>query len=152
MARKKQNGNGQGTVYPRKNKQGKIIGYRGSYYAPDGKRRYVSAKRKGDAKRALRQAMTDADRGFVFDGETLTLEDYLTCWLIDSVKDTVRRSTYAQYESVVNRHIIPALGRLTLKSITPAHAPFIVRSWTVGSRPAQSSTSTSRSTRRSSRQ
>jgi integrase len=59
MARKKQNGNGQGTVYPRKNKSGKVIGYRGSYFAPDGRRRYVSAK-KGDTEKALRQVMTDA--------------------------------------------------------------------------------------------
>ena len=34
MARKKQKGNGAGTVYPRRNKQGKVIGYRGSYFAP----------------------------------------------------------------------------------------------------------------------
>jgi integrase len=78
MARKKERCNGSGTVYPRKNKQGKIMGYRGSYFAPDGKRRYVSARRKGDAERALRQAMRDADRGFVFDGGTLILGDYLT--------------------------------------------------------------------------
>jgi integrase len=71
--------------------------------------------------------MTDADRGFVFDGGTLTLEDYLTRWLTDSVKDTVRRSTFVQYESVVNRHIIPALGRLKLKSLTPAHARSLYR-------------------------
>ena len=127
MARKKERGNGSGTVYPRKNKQGKIIGYRGSYFAPDGKRRYVSAKRKGDAEKALRQAMTDADRGFVFDGGTLSLEDYLTRWLRDSVKDTVRRSTFVQYASVVNRHLIPALGRLKLKAITPAHALSLYR-------------------------
>jgi integrase len=127
MGKKKERGNGSGTVYPRKNKQGKIIGYRGSYFAPDGKRRYVSAKRKGDAERALRQAMTDADRGFVFDGGTLTLDDYLTRWLKDSVENTVRRSTFAQYESVVNRHLIPALGRLKLKSITPAHARSLYR-------------------------
>jgi integrase len=127
MGKKKERGNGSGTVYPRKNKQGKIIGYRGSYFAPDGKRRYVSAKRKGDAERALRQAMTDADRGFVYDGGTLSLEDYLTRWLKDSVEDTVRRSTFAQYKSVVNRHLIPALGRLKLKSITPAHARSLYR-------------------------
>ena len=36
MARKKERGNGSGSVYPRKNKQGKIIGYRGSYFAPEG--------------------------------------------------------------------------------------------------------------------
>src|ERR687890_600961 len=127
MAKKKERGNGSGTVYPRKNKQGKIIGYRGSYFAPDGKRRYVSAKRKGDAEKALRQAMTDADRGFVFDGVTLTLENYLTRWLTDSVKDTVRRSTFVQYKSVVNRHLIPALGRLKLKALTPAHARSLYR-------------------------
>lgn len=127
MAKKKERGNGSGSVYPRKNKQGKIIGYRGSYFAPDGKRRYVSAKRKGDAEKALRQAMTDADRGFVFDGGTLTLENYLTRWLTDSVKDTVRRSTFVQYKSVVNRHLIPALGRLKLKALTPAHARSLYR-------------------------
>jgi integrase len=71
--------------------------------------------------------MTDADRGFVFDGGTLTLDDYLTRWLKDSVENTVRRSTFAQYESVVNRHLIPALGRLKLKSITPAHARSLYR-------------------------
>ena len=86
MARKKQNGNGQGTVYPRKNKQGKVIGYRGSYFAPDGKRRYVFAKKRSDAERALRQAMTDAERGLVFEPGTVTVEGYLDRWLADSVK------------------------------------------------------------------
>jgi integrase len=152
MARKKERGNGSGTVYPRKNKQGKIIGYRGSYFAPDGKRRYVSAKRKGDAEKALRQAMTDADRGFVFDGGTLSLEDYLTRWLRDSVKDTVRRSTFVQYASVVNRHLIPALGRLKLKAITPAHALSTEKNWTPGLRLAPCNISTSRCIRRSSKQ
>jgi integrase len=77
MAKKKERGNGTGTVYLRKNKQGKIIGYRGSYFAPDGKRRYVSAKKKRDAERALRQAMTDAERGLVFEAGTATVEKYL---------------------------------------------------------------------------
>jgi integrase len=125
--RKKQQGNGTGTVYPRKNKDGKIFGYRGAYHGPDGKRRYVSAKTKSDAERELRQAMTDADRGFVFEAGSLTLEDYLTRWLKDSVKDTVRRSTFVQYVSIVNRHIVPALGRLKLKALTPAHARSLYR-------------------------
>lgn len=127
MGKVKQSGNGTGTVYPRKNKAGKVIGYRGSYFAPDGKRRYVSAKKKGDAERKLRQAMTDADRGFVFDGGNVALEDYLTRWLSDSVQNTVRRSTFVQYKSVVNRHIVPALGRLQLRSLTPAHARALYR-------------------------
>ena len=87
----------------------------------------MSAKRKGDAERALRQAMTNADRGFIFEAGTLTLEDYLTRWLKDSVKDTVRRSTFVQYASVVNRHLVPTLGRLKLKALTAAHARSLYR-------------------------
>jgi integrase len=127
VARKKERGNGTGTVYPRKNKQGKTIGYRGSYFAPDGRRRYVSAKKKGDAEKALRQAMTDADRGLVCEPGTLTLRAYLDRWLKDSVRDTVRRSTFVQYESIVNRHIVPALGRLSIKALTPAHVRGLYR-------------------------
>ena len=67
MAKKRQRGNGAGTVYPRRNKEGKVTGYRGSYFTADGKRRYVSAKRKTECERKLRDAMTDADRGLIFD-------------------------------------------------------------------------------------
>ena len=127
MAKRKQRGNGAGTVYPRKNKVGKIIGYRGSYFAPDGKRRYVSAKKKGDAEKALRQAMTDAEHGLLFEAGARTVEAYMNRWLTDSVRGTVRRSTYAQYESVLNRHINPAFGRVKLNSLIPAHVRSLYR-------------------------
>jgi integrase len=39
MARKKQQGNGSGTIYPRKNKDGKVTSYLGSYLTLDSKRR-----------------------------------------------------------------------------------------------------------------
>ena len=121
MARKKQKGNGTGTVYPRKNKDGKVIGYRGSYFAPDGKRRYVSAKKKSEAEKALRRAMADADRGLVSEAGTLTVGKYLEDKWLPDIKDTVRRKTFVQYESVVRCHLAPALGRLKLVSLTPAH-------------------------------
>ena len=79
MVKKRERGNGTGTVYPRKNKQDKIISYLGAYHGPDGKRRYASAKKKGECQRRLREAMTDADRSLIFDhpdlhsGSTLAL-------------------------------------------------------------------------------
>lgn len=118
MARKKQIGNGQGTVYPRKNKSGKVIGYRGSYFAPDGRRRYVSAK-TGDTEKALRQVMTDADRGLVFEAGTLTVGGYLSRWLTDSVKNTVRGTTFERYEQITRKHIAPEVGRVKLKALNP---------------------------------
>ena len=119
MAKKKQRGNGAGTVYPRKNKDGKVIGYRGSYIV-NGKRYYVSAKTKTETEQKLRQAMTDADRGLVFEAGALTLGDYLDKWL-PSIKDTVRQRTWERYEQLVRVHIKPALGSKKLKDLTRAH-------------------------------
>src|ERR687893_269867 len=126
MAKKKQRGNGAGTVYPRKNKDGKIIGYRGSYIV-NGKRYYVSAKTKTETDQKLRQAMTDADRGLTFDAGGLTLGDYLDRWLNDSVRDTVRQRTWERYEQMVRVHIKPTLGRVKLKALTSTHARGLYR-------------------------
>jgi integrase len=120
VAKKKQRGNGTGMVYPRKNKDGKITSYRGSYFV-DGKRHEVSAKTRTETEQKLRQAMTDADRGLTFDAGSLTLSDYLDRWLNDSVRDTVRDTTFERYEQIVRVHIKPALGRVKLKDLTPTH-------------------------------
>ncbi len=75
----------------------------------------------------LREARAGADAGLVFDAGTLTLANYLDRWLADSVKDTVRQRTYERYESIVRVHIKPALGRVKLKALTPAHARALYR-------------------------
>jgi integrase len=51
----------------------------------------------------------------------VTLGEYLDRWLADSVKSTVRTSTYERHEEIVRLHIKPSLGRLGLKKLTPAH-------------------------------
>jgi integrase len=65
--------------------------------------------------------MTDADRGFIFDAGSLTLGDYLDLWLNDSVRNTVRDTTFERYEQIVRMHIKPVLGRSRLKQPTPPH-------------------------------
>src|SRR5215211_1570128 len=118
MARKKKRGNGQGTVAPRRNKAGKIIGFVGAFFGPDGKRHWVSAKTKTECWRKLNMAMADADRGTLPGPANLTVEQYLTSWLADSVKGTVSRATYDSYKRDVYYHIIPELGRRKLKELT----------------------------------
>lgn len=113
-------GNGSGTVYPRKNKDGKTTSYLGSYFTPDGKRRYVSARSKTECREKLRYAMADADGGLMFDAGTLTMGHFLDKWL-PSIKDTVRQRTWERYEQLVRVHIKPALGSAKLKSLTRSH-------------------------------
>ena len=45
---------------------------------------------KEEARKALREAHSNADAGLVFDAGKLTVGEYLDRWLADSVKDTVR--------------------------------------------------------------
>jgi integrase len=127
---KRTRGNGEGDVYPRRNKEGKIIGYRGAYWVQTAKgprRRYVSGKNKGETRAALTKAKADRDGGLVFEAGALTVGQYLSRWLSDSVRDTGRPTTYARYEQNARRHIIPSLGRLKLKNLAPAHVRSLYR-------------------------
>jgi len=113
MARKRERGNGDGDVWPRKNKQGKIIGYRASYWVdtPSGpKRRYVSGKNKGETRAALGKARSGREGGFLIDPSTTTLGEYLDGWLEDT-SGTLRQRTWERYEQIVRVHIKPMLGR-----------------------------------------
>ncbi|MDP9477167.1 MAG: site-specific integrase [Actinomycetota bacterium] len=122
-------GNGEGSIYPYKNKAGKVIGYRGSYWvhtAAGSKRRYISGKKREDVRDELAKALSDRADGLVFDAGALTVGEYLDRWLKD-VEDTVRRSTHEGYEYAVGPHIKPALGRIKLKDLTPAHVRWFYR-------------------------
>src|ERR687889_1043580 len=94
MAKKKQQGNGSGTIYARKNKDGKTIGYRGSYFTPDGRRRYVSAKTKTGCREKLRRGLSDADQGVVFDARNQTVGGYIMHWLEEFSKTELSQRTH----------------------------------------------------------
>lgn len=127
MGKTKSRANGDGDVFPRKNKDGKITSYRGAYFGSDGKRRYVSGKTKEEARKALREARSGADQGLVFDAGMLTVAEYLDRWLEDSVQGSVRRSTYESYGRQARRYVTPAVGRVRLKALTPAHVQGLYR-------------------------
>ncbi len=75
----------------------------------------------------LTKAMADRDGGITYDAGKLTVEQHLRRWLSDSVRDTVRQRTYERYESIVRVHLIPAIGRIKLKTLTPAHVRGLYR-------------------------
>jgi len=122
-------GNGEGSIYPYKNKAGKVIGYRGSYWihtAEGPKRRYISGKKREDVRDKLAKALSDRADGLVFEVGTMTVGEYLDRWLGD-VRDTVRKSTHEGYEYAVRPHIKPALGRIKLKDLNPAQIRWFYR-------------------------
>jgi integrase len=65
--------------------------------------------------------MADRNGGLIFDVGNLTVGEYLDSWLSDSVRGTVRPSTFERHEGIIRLHIKPSLGRVGLKKLTPAH-------------------------------
>lgn len=116
-------GNSEGSIYVWK-RGGKKIGYRGSYFvdtAEGPKRRYITGKTREDVAEKLAKAISDRDGGLVFDAGSLTAGEYLTRWLTDSVRGTVRSSTYRSYGRVVNGHLVCGIGREKLAKLRPDH-------------------------------
>ncbi len=83
------------------------------------KRKSVYGKTYDEVKRKLNTLRADADKGLVFDAGSLTVEKYLEAWLTDTVKGTVRESTFGSYSRTVNNYLIPGVGRVKLKNLKP---------------------------------
>src|SRR5215211_4491511 len=111
----------------RKRKDGR---YEGRFVAmtPTGpKRRYVYGKKYKDVEKKLVALMGDATRGLVYYHENMSVGNYLEQWLETAVRGTVRPRTYERYRSIVQVHLVPAIGRVKLKSLTPAHVRGLYR-------------------------
>ena len=117
MAKKR--GNGEGSIYRRTD--GRWVGQYLVHTAKGPKYRYLYGRTRAVVAEKLTKAMADRDSGLIFDAGKMTVGEYLDRWLSDSVKGTVRVSTYERHEEIVRLHIKPSLGRVGLKKLTPAH-------------------------------
>ena len=119
-------GNGEGSISKRSGG-----GWMAQYYVLSGtggrERRTLYAKTRTEAARKLARAIGERDTGFVVDAGRLTVGDYLERWLEDSVKETVRVSTYETYRYMVGPHLVPFLGALKLRDINPVHVRALYR-------------------------
>src|ERR671912_1435515 len=117
MAKKR--GNNEGSIYRRKN--GTWAAQYTVWTAEGRKRRSVAGKTRAEVSRKLTEAMADRDGGLLYDAGKLTIGEYLNRWLADSVKGTVKETTYANYVYITHKHISPALGHVKLKTLIPAY-------------------------------
>jgi integrase len=82
------------------------------------KRKTIYAKSYEECRKALTEAMANADKGLTYDAGSKTIESYLSDWLSD-IEGTVRHNTFIRYEGIVNNHISPTLRRTKLSRLTP---------------------------------
>ena len=112
-------GNGEGTITRRKDGRWEA---RYVVHTDKGvKRPVIYGRTRKEVADKLAKAVANSVDGLVFDDENLTVGEHLDRWLEDSVRGCVRDSTFDRYKIAVRIHIKPALGRLKLKKLTPAH-------------------------------
>lgn len=123
MSRKR--GNGEGTIHRRKN------GWCAQYtvYTAEGrKRKTLYGKTRAEVAARLAKALSDREDGLTFDAKNVTVGEFLDRWLKDSVEGNVGPRTLSNYQLQVRQHIRPALGRIKLKALSPAHVQGLYRS------------------------
>ncbi len=118
-------GNGEGTITRRKD--GRWEGKYTVYTAEGPKRRALYGKTRKEVADKLARALADRASGYTFDAENMTVGEYLDRWLKDSDQGSVRTSTYERHEQIVRLHLKPALGRVKLSKLSPAHLQGLYR-------------------------
>ena len=85
------------------------------------KRKALYGNSRKEVTNKLAQALAKSDDGVLFDDEGQSLGEYIEWWLTTSKRGRVKATTYESYAREVRKHIIPGLGRIRLKSLSPAH-------------------------------
>ncbi len=131
-------GNGEGSIYRRND--GRWVG---EMTIEGRKRKFVYGKTRKEVQEKLQTALQELQQGIVMTGTARqTLEQFLTDWLENSQKQSVRARTYERYEEIVRLHIAPVLGRHRLQKLSAQHVQafglagnmaFIAPGWRLGS-------------------
>lgn len=89
----------------------------------DGKRRrkVVLAKSKTDARQKLLELRRELNRTGDLTTSSITLGAWLRIWFNQIAVKKIRPRTAATYHGLIENHIIPAIGKIRLDKLTPAH-------------------------------
>jgi integrase len=107
-------GNNEGSIFKRKDGRGC------AQVSLNGRRITKYAKTQKECRDWVNQTLDKIDHGLTFDGAQISLAKYMESWLAG--KALARRpSTVRNYRKYMNLYILPALGRMRLQAILPAH-------------------------------
>jgi integrase len=94
--------------------------FQGSYVGSDGKRHYVYARTRKEASDKLTLMLKEMELGVFVAGPGQSVRQFLEAWLKDA-RARLRPRTVERYESLIRLHVIPTLGDVTLRKLTPQH-------------------------------
>lgn len=115
----KRRGSGDGSIYQRSS-DGKWVGSVDlGWSAGRRQRKTVYGKTRQEVVRKLRDVQNRVDRGEDIPSELQTTEAFLRSWVKDVLPGTIKDSTVDQYADVVERYVIPYVGKIRLARLNP---------------------------------
>lgn len=111
--------NGEGSVYQRRS-DGRWIAAVSLGYDGNGKqrRKVVSARTKAEVLQKLRRIHRQVDDGLPPSNDQMTVGQLLNRWHRDVLSHQVAPSAAANYKTIADHHVIPALGRHRVATLT----------------------------------
>ena len=99
------------------------------------RRRFTVVGSRTDALKKRREALSQRDAGTLIPADKVTLAEWLTSWLERHYSEGhVSAKSHDRYRVVVQRHLVPALGRLKLQDLRPDHISDAKARWLSGKR------------------
>ena len=124
---KRRRTNGEGAVYQTKDGRWRATLDLGWEHGKR-QRKYLSGPTKAAVGRAVREALAQVESGVPLtrDGIGPTVEEWLWYWHDNVQARRVREATLSAQEVVIRRHLVPHLGRIRLRELTPEHVESLI--------------------------
>jgi Phage integrase, N-terminal SAM-like domain len=115
-----QRANGEGSIYRRADGRWTAACY---VLRPDGSRvrRAVYGKTRKNVADQLAVLIAKTKAGLPLAVESWTLERFAEHWLKQVAAPRLRPSTLSRYRETLRLHVLPTLGRMNLRALTPTH-------------------------------
>lgn len=110
----KRRGSGEGSILHRKDGR-----WLARMTLEDGKRKEFYGATQKEVRDRLHEAQAARLRGTLATGPRQTLRTFISSWLTDIARHTVRPSTYDGYERLLHKHVLPILGGTVLQKLLP---------------------------------
>jgi integrase len=116
--KKNRRAHGEGGLYQRES-DGKWVGTLELGWI-DGKRKrqVIYGATQDEVRIAMTRRLADRDRGIIRSTDRQTVAQFLESWLSDVVTPSLRPATVKSYRDLVERHVIPSLGKKQLTKLS----------------------------------
>ena len=116
--KKRKRGQGEGSIYKRKDGRWNSVVNLG-YQNGKLRRKYLYGNTRSEVAEKLAAELHNVQQGISVVPERQTVRQFLERWLTDCVKPSVRPATFISYDQQVRVHIAPQLGHIQLTKLSP---------------------------------